>query len=255
MDSIISRSNPNTVIPQTNLDDTLFQKPDFEPPRLQQQAKVHILSGLARISSVCPTEYAVIFGKCLRDSDPNSKVNILVGLESRYCNKIKEASLNLVLAELNNKYVAGTTHPINFILTKEKYNKNEFDQLYAPIDDKWLRYVFTDEYRKPKLKTISEKKNDKSEDFHDVTIGKSPLNAAKASEFGIWPITIGQAQDITNHFKSNLPKRGKYYKMLGNTKIMLYRPKRDKFYLIKGENLHKKIEKKILLHKIKKGNP
>ena len=255
MDSYTYRANPNQVIPQDKLDPTLFQTPDLEPPKLQQQAKVHILSGIQRIASVVPTTYGVIFGKCLRENDPTTLVNVLVGVDEKFCNRIKENSLNLVLAELNDKYVAGTQHPINFIITKEPYDKEEFDQLYVPIDDEWLVYNLTESYRKPKRKTLREKKNDKPDtDLHDLTVGLGPLNAARKSEFGLYPITAAQAKDIADHFQTHLPKRGKYYKMLGNTKIMMYRPKRNKFLLVKGENLHKKIEKKILVHKLKSRN-
>jgi len=254
MDKLHSINDQNTgvLIPRYNLDPVLFDIPDMGQPRLNGQCKVHVLSGVARISSVCPTEWAVIFGKCLTEPDQTTFVNVLVGLDNDRMNKINSMSLNMIIRDLNDKYVVGTRHPIRYILTTEPLKKEEFDQLYAPLDDRWLKYIIRDQYNTPKITPVFlEKKNEPEE--NSLTTGKVPFIAAKEANSGVWPITIGQAQDLVDHFKTNMPKRGSYIKMLGNTKVMLYRPKRDKFFLLKGEALEKKVKKKIHLLKIKQG--
>lgn len=241
----------NVIIPPDVLDQNLFTFPPQGIPVLQAQAKLQIGSGVARIHSICPTEYCVIFGESLSSPAKDSTVHVLVGVDNKKINRINANSLNIVLDELNKKRILGTQHPINFIITTDRLDKSKFDQLYAPLDDEWLKYFLYEQTerrtvdKRPYLRKIIKPADRKNQNIvpdiykkkSDLNFGASVLNAAKKANQGTWPISLAQAKCIADNYNAELPKRKSPYKMLGNTQIMLYRPSKNKFLLLKGDVL------------------
>lgn len=258
----------NAIIPTNTLDPELFSFPFQTSPVLNTQPKIQILSGVARIASICPTKYCVVFGECLSNPERNTIVNVLVGLEDNRINRINSSSLNLVLQELNDKFLLGTQHKVNFMLTTDNLDTTQFDQLYAPLDDKWLKYVMVEQTaqrtvdRRPYLNKIIKPSNNKNQSIvpdiykkkDNIKFGKSKLEAAKKANGGIWRISLAQAKEIAEHYNTKLPTRVDPSKKLGNTGIMMYRPEKQTIFLLKGEALQRKTKQNIAKAKAREIN-
>lgn len=244
------------IIPLRNLDREVFQVPhNGQNPIMHPPARVQIMSDVLKLNPIATVKYAIVFGDILTTPEPTSNCNVLVGLKEKDVNKINAMSLNMVVQNLNKNFLLGTRHRMNYILTTEKYDSNKFDQIYAPFDEKWLKYIINESNIKKKHKSLNESKHLEDElkgREHDLTWGRVPFATAKKANFGVFPITLTQAVDLVNHFRTKMPNRKKRYKMLGNTGIMLYRPGKERFYLVKGEQLKKKIDRILLKDKMRK---
>ncbi len=247
------------IIPFRNLDRDVFQIPqDGQNPIMHPQGRVQIMSDVLKLNSIANVRYAIVFGDILISPESTTNCNVLVGLREKDVNKINSMSLNLVIQNMNKNFLLGTRHRMNYILTTEKYDSKNFEQIYAPFDEKWLKYMVTDSNDsnvKKKNKFLAEKRHLEDElkgREHDLTWGKVPFASAKKANAGIWPVTLTQAVDLVSHFRTKMPNRKTRYKMLGNTGIMLYRPGKNRFYLAKGDAIRKKIERIVLKHKMRK---
>jgi len=254
------------IVPSSQLDPDLFQTHEHSTPTLYPYAKTQIMSGLARIQSITSTNFMILYGPSLTSPEKTLPVYVLIGLKPKRVNDINVMSLNILLKGLNDNMLGSTQHPLKFFLTMDEYDLSRFDQAYAPLDDKWLKYVMNERNDGPAgansaIKSAIDRKEFSGRtsssgsvradlykpNFDDMTVGKKAFLNAHTAEQGLWNITIGQAKDILEHFNTTLPKRPEPFKMLGNTGIMVYRPAKDKFLLLKGESFvnkaHKAIEK------------
>ena len=146
--------------------------------------------------------------------------------------------------------------------------------MYAPFDDEWLVYdvrPVNEQFAGDKLKRSPDKRpylnnmtfgqDRKSQSIvpdiykadPNPTIADATLKNMKRQETGIQRISIGKAKAAAEKYNSELPKRDKPYRMLGNTGIMLYRPAKSKFFLIKGEHLVKKVKRKVAKKELQRG--
>lgn len=238
------------IIPIRNLDRDVFEIPqNGQNPIMHSAARVQIMSDVLKLNSIATVRYAVVFGDILVTPEPNTNCNVLVGFKEKDINKINFMSLNIVTKNLNQRFLLGTRHRMNYILTIDDYDSHKFEQIYAPFDEKWLKYTINENIKK-KFKVNEEVKfgflkKKKKDDTKDLTWGKGAFQHAKNIESGLVPLNTTQAIDIAEHFRIIIPNRKTLYKMLGNTRIMLYRPKRDKFYLVVGDALKNKIKKMV----------
>lgn len=255
------------IVPSSQLDPELFQFPEHSTPKLQNYARTQIMSGLARIAGVASTDFCIIHGPALASPEKTTPVYVLIGLQAKRVNDINTMSLNMLLKDLNDKFVGNTQHPLKFLITTDGYKLDRFDQAYAPLDDKWLKYVFNENrndgasgansairhaYERDDLNSTSERPDLYKANADDMTVGKNQFLAAHTADQGLWNITIGQASDILDHFNADMPKTPAPFKMLGNTGIMLYRPAKDKFYLLKGKSFTDKAHRAIAKLKLER---
>ena len=248
------------IVPTSNLDPELFEFPQASTPKLQIYARTQILSGLARVQSIVNTDFCIIYGPALASPDKKATINVLIGIDEDRVNRINTMSLNILLKDLNNQVAGSTQHPLAFFLTTDEYSVKNLEQAYAPIDDKWLKYVLNERndgagkrntairhaWERDDITSMSNNRGSIKPDLYkanmdDMTVGKKPFIAAHNADSGIWNITSGQAIDILNHFNAQVPTSDSPYKMLGNTGIMLHRPDKHTFRLLKGEILQNKV--------------
>lgn len=252
------------------LDPLLFDYRSGETqPILNPLVQKQIQMGLGKMFHVVPVKWCVLTGDALRTEDRNSILKVVVGINDKdineYQSKYMINALQAVIKRLNGdeSRAIGTQHPIQYVVTTKQYSDIKFKDAYALLDDRWLKTSYRPTvqekievkrptYRRQYMQTIfrglDRKKSDYIPDIYqtkktDVLHAKVPFEAAKRSQSGMWRISKTQALEIGKHFHlTHLPKRRKPYKMLGNTGIMLFRPKRNVFFLIKGPYT-KKIKK------------
>ena len=70
-----------------------------------------------------------------------------------------------------------------------------------------------------------------------LKMAKQIIDYAKQSDFGIWRIPTSVVPEIANFYNINIPSAQEKAKILGKTKIILWRKKRGFYYLVK-DKLH-----------------
>jgi hypothetical protein len=252
------------------LDPLLFdyRGPETQPilnPLAQKQFQM----ALGEICRVVPTRWCILTGDALRSSNPQSLLKVVIGIKEQDFQGANSGYmftvLGKILAKLNNSetYVQGTQHPVKYIIVSNKYDDYNFRDAYALLDDRWLKCSYTPpmiekiEIKRPTnkrqyMQNIFRGLNRKNPDYipdiykktqYETTHAKIPLEAAKRGTSGMWRLSRFQAMEIARKYHlTHLPKKRKPYKMLGNTGVMLFRPGKEKFFLIKGPYT-KKIKK------------
>lgn len=242
------------------LDPLLFDYRGGEAqPILNPLVQKQIQMGLGEVSRAVPVRWCVLTGDALRTSYRDSQLKVIIGIkdsdiDSQRC-KYMITALQSIIDRLNNDSRAlGTQHPIKYIVTTKLYSDIKFRDAYALLDDRWLKSSYTPLQEKIQVKRPTSRRQYMQSIFRglerknpnyipdiyqskntEITHSKIPFEAAKQSSNGIWRISRYQALEIAKHFHlTHLPKRPKPFKMLGNTHIMMFRPKSDLFFLIKG---------------------
>lgn len=249
-----------------NLDPLLFNYlPEREYPVLNALARKQILMDLAKVFTYIPIRWCVLSGDALRHSGESSVLKVVVGVEDRILMQPQghfiRKGIDKVLRELNSKdrIVNGSRHPLKYMITTKPYTSYNFQDAYALIDDRWLASSYVPISEKVQVKRPTSKRHymrnifrgldRKNPDYipdiyktkkTELSHAKVPMSAAKASQTGIWRISRLQAIEIAKLYHlSHLPKKIKPYKMLGNTGIMLLRPQKEMFFLVKGPYVRK----------------
>lgn len=231
-------------------------------PTLNPLAQKQFQMALGEISRVMPVKWCVVGGDALRTDSPQAKIKIYIGVSERDLSNVldKKYMITLLTRTLNRlnsnePKALGTTNPVEYIVTFKPYTEIQLRDAYALLDNRWLKCSYVpvvSEKRQVKRPTskrqymqnifrgIERRHPDYIPDIYkdaqfNVTHAKVSLDAAKRSVSGFWRISRLQALEVAKKYHlTHLPKRRKPYKMLGNTGIMLFRPKKQTFFLIKG---------------------
>ncbi len=248
-----------SVFPE--LDPLLFDYRGGETqPILNPLVQKQIQMGLGNVFRVAPVRWCVLTGDALRTPHRDSVIKVVIGIKDGDITggdtKYMIRALQSIIDKLNgdDSRALGTQHPVRYIVTTRQYKDIKFRDAYALLDDRWLRCSFNPLQEKIQVKRPTSRRqymqsifrglDRKNPNFipdiyqtHETEIlhSKVPFETAKRSTSGIWKISRYQALEIAKHFHlTHLPRRPKPYKMLGNTRIMMFRPKADLFFLIKG---------------------
>lgn len=253
-----------------DLDPLLFDYRGAETqPILNPLAQKQFQMALGEICRVVPVRWCVLTGDALRTGDPNSEIKVIIGVREQdfqgMSSRYMFTTLSKIIQRLNaaDSRVQGTTHPVRYIIVSKKYDDFKFRDAYALLDDRWLKCSYEPpvtekiqvkrplskrQYMQGIFRGLNRKNPDYIPDIYkdadvEVVHAKIPLEAAKRNKSGMWRLSRYQATEIAKKYHlTHLPKRRKPYKMLGNTGIMLFRPGKEKFFLIKGSYV-KKIKK------------
>lgn len=248
-----------SVFPE--LDPLLFDPRSGETqPILNPLVQKQIQMGLGEIFRVVPVKWCILTGDALRTPYKDSLLKIVVGIDDMNLagreTKYMITALQYIMSKLNNDSIAiGTQHPVKYILTTKKFKDVDFRDAYALLDDRWLKCSYRPpviekvqvkrptsrrQYMRSLFRGLDRKNPDYIPDIYkakesEILHSKVPFESAKRSSSGMWRISRYQAMEIARHFHlTHLPKKIKPYKMLGNTGIMMFRPKKNVFFLIKG---------------------
>jgi len=74
-------------------------------------------------------------------------------------------------------------------------------------------------------------------EHHGLKRAQQIIDYAKDSDFGIWRIPTTSVKEIANFYNINPPNAVDKAKILGKTKIILWRKKKNHYYLVK-DKLH-----------------
>jgi len=253
-----------------DLDPLLFDYRGGETqPILNPLAQKQFQMALGEISRVVPVRWCVLAGDALRTGDRNSEIKVIIGVREQDFQGVAAKYMFSTLAKIINKLndpdsrVQGTMHPVKYVVVSKKYQEFNFRDAYALLDDRWLKCSYEPpmmekiqvkrplskrQYMQSIFRGLNRKNPDYIPDIYkdaevEVTHAKIPLEAAKRSSSGMWRLTRYQATEVAKKYHlTHLPKRRKPYKMLGNTGVMMFRPGKEKFFLIKGPYV-KKIKK------------
>lgn len=243
-----------------NLDPLLF---DYlagrEHPMVNALAKKQIMMDIGSIFAYIPVKWCVLTGDALKYSGETTELKVVVGVDDQVLlqpeGQFIQKGVNAVLGKLNQpRLINGTRHPVKYLITTKPYTSYKFKDAYAFMDDRWLsssyqvvsekiqvkRPTSRRQYMMNVFRGLDRKNPDLIPDIYqtkksELLHAKIPIERAKNSDTGIWRISRLQALEIARHYHlSHLPKRLKPFKMLGNTRVMLFRPKKNVFFLLKG---------------------
>ena len=253
------------------LDPALFKyEVGASQPTLHPKVRTQIYDDLSQVIRVVPVTWMVLTGPALQSNNPTAPLRVIIGIENAFQNF---GHYNTYVGRIQNldndlnkdSYVKNTKHPLQYVLTTKSYYDFNFADAYAFMDDKWLSTSFKSPvtekieverptsrraYMKNLFRSTHRKNKDLIPDLYqtkktDLQFSITPFKLAKERDRGMWKLTRGQAMELAKHFHlAHLPKRAKPFKMLGNTGIMMFRPAREKFFLLKGP-VADKIKKKF----------
>jgi hypothetical protein len=136
----------NPIVPNS-LDPRVFYfPPEGGDPTIHPTVKNQILTDVARINTA-DGDYGttrvkdyVLVGPVLEaNAADNCPIIIKLKIETANLNDmVKERVLNII-KDINDKIIAGTQHPIVYIPTVRDFNYNEYDSVYHPYTDKWIK--------------------------------------------------------------------------------------------------------------------
>lgn len=254
-----------SVFPE--LDPLLFDiKPGGVQPVLNPLAQKQIQMALGTISRVVIVKWCILTGDALRSGNPASELKVVIGINDHDLKNAQSGflikTMRNILGKLNDSdsRVQGTQHPISYIITSKSFKDIKLRDAYALLDDRWLKSSYIApvvekvqvkrplsrrQYMKNIFRGLDRKNSDYIPDIYkttniEISHAKIPFEAAKRSKSGMWRISKYQALELAKHFHlTHLPKRRKPFKMLGNTGIMIFRPHKNKLFLVKGPYAHK----------------
>jgi len=133
--------SPNSLDPRV-----WYFMPDGGDPKLQPTIKTQILNDIEKINSAEQEgikkrvwDYFMV-GPALKEGSSNkSSINIIVQINTTNLSDIlKEHILNRI-KDINGKLAAGSLHPIHYIPTVRKFDKDRYDAVYHPFTEKWIK--------------------------------------------------------------------------------------------------------------------
>lgn len=133
--------SPNSLDPRV-----WYFLPDGGDPKLQPEVKSQILNNIDSINSVEQEGTRVrvwdyfIVGPVLREkSSERCTINIIVQINpTNLSDMLKENILNRI-KDINGKLATGTLHPIHYIPTIRNFNKDQYEAVYHPFTEKWIK--------------------------------------------------------------------------------------------------------------------
>ena len=152
------KSHTNPIVPNS-LDPRVFYfPPEGGDPTIHPTVKNQILTDIARINTA-EGDYGmtriadyILVGPVLEQSS-SDKCSLIIKLKLSTANlddMLKERILNMI-KEINGEevgksgttnggtYVTGTQHKIYYIPTVRDFDYNEYDAVYHPYTDKWIK--------------------------------------------------------------------------------------------------------------------
>lgn len=128
-------------IPRNTVDPTVFSIHPGGHPILQLGIKQQILKDINKINVKFPVTKFYIVGSILtkhynRDSDIDVNVEIDV---DRLNNDGHQEAIMRLIKKINGKMAIGTTHPINYYITREEYDLDKTDAAYDVLNNKWIK--------------------------------------------------------------------------------------------------------------------
>jgi len=137
----INPISPNSLDPRV-----WYFLPDGGDPKLQPGIKSQILNDINIINSVEQEgaikrvwDYFMVGPVLDEDSSDKCSINIIVQINTtNLVDMLKELVLNRI-KDINGKLATGTLHPIYYIPTVREFDKNNYDAVYRPYTDEWIK--------------------------------------------------------------------------------------------------------------------
>lgn len=132
--------SPNSLDPRV-----WYFLPGGGDPKLQPEVKTQILNDIEQINSIGLEgnkrvwDYFMVGPALDENSSPRCSINIVVQISTaNLSDMLKEHILNKI-KEINGRLATGTLHPIHYIPTIRKFDKDKYDAVYHPFTEKWIK--------------------------------------------------------------------------------------------------------------------
>lgn len=133
--------SPNSLDPRI-----WYFLPGGGDPKLQPQVKSQILNNIDQINSVEQEgvqkrvwDYFMVGPALSEESSDKCSINIVVQINTaNLSDMLKEHILNRI-KDINGKLATGSLHPIYYIPTVRKFDKDRYDAVYHPFTEKWIK--------------------------------------------------------------------------------------------------------------------
>jgi predicted nucleotidyltransferase len=133
-------------IPRDTLDPTVFSFPTNGLPILQSGIKKQILKDIDSIDKIIPVRNFYMIGSILtKRYDKDSDIDINVEIETKDEDQVTSDEILRIVKKVNGKLATGTTHPINYYISRHEYNLDKTDAAYDILNHTWLKIDKTDE--------------------------------------------------------------------------------------------------------------
>jgi hypothetical protein len=136
----------NPIVPDS-LDPRVFYfPPEGGDPTIHPLVKNHILTDIGRINTAegdygttRVKDYIMVGPVLKQNASDRCPIIIKLRIETANLNDmIKEKILNII-KDLNDKIVPGTQHPVVYIPSVRDFNIEEYDSVYHPYTDQWIK--------------------------------------------------------------------------------------------------------------------
>jgi hypothetical protein len=133
--------SPNSLDPRV-----WYFLPDGGDPKLQPEVKSQILNDINAINSAEQEsankrvwDYFMVGPALEESSSVKCPINIIVQINTaNLVDMLKELILNRI-KDINGKLATGTVHPLYYIPTVRKFDKDKYDAVYHPFTEKWIK--------------------------------------------------------------------------------------------------------------------
>jgi len=125
-------------IERNSLDPTVWEFPDDQLPILRPAIKLQILENVEAINRITPVVEFFMIGSILtKQYSPNSDIDVNVQIEPNDVDDLLMDTLYGFIRRINGSLAIGTTHPINYFIVQEEYNKDKSQGVYDIASERW----------------------------------------------------------------------------------------------------------------------
>ncbi len=128
------------TIPRNTLDPNVFMFEDGHPPILNQAIKAQIINDVHNIERLLPVKDYYIVGSILtRMYSANSDIDVTMEVYKEDVDDVVQVKILSIIKDMNGKLATGTQHPINYYVTMDEYDENNFDGVYDLVNERWRK--------------------------------------------------------------------------------------------------------------------
>jgi len=114
-------------------------------PKLQPEVKTQILNDINQINSAEQEgarrvwDYFMVGPALSKESSDKCSINIIVQINPTNLSDVLKERILQTIKDINGRLATGSLHPIHYIPTIRKFDKDKYDAVYHPFTDKWIK--------------------------------------------------------------------------------------------------------------------